>query len=133
MKIFTIIIALILQILVSEFAIRQFLFLDATPTVIERIIYHLVTIPPFLAAVILILETKNLGKTLAYTSIFYVISIITIQLFLKVPNSVDYPTGTSASIGSYGFFQTGGSFGGLSLVPQIIITGIATYFLYKQK
>lgn len=133
MKIFTIIIALILQILVSEFAIRQFLFLDATPTVIERIIYHLVTIPPFLAAVILILETKNLGKTLAYTSIFYVISIITIQLFLKVPNSVDYPTGASASIGSYGFFQTGGSFGGLSLVPQIIITGIATYFLYKQK
>lgn len=133
MRILITIIFFILQIIASEFAVRELVFADATPTFLEKIIYHLVTVPPFIIALILISETKNLNKTFAYTSIFYVISVIVIQLFLKIPNTVDYPTGASASIGSYGFFQTGGSFGGLSLIPQILITGITTYLLHKQK
>lgn len=103
MKILITVIFFILQITASEFAVRELVFADATPTFLEKIIYHLVTAPPFIIALILISETKNLYKTFGYTSIFYVISIIIIQLFLKIPNSVDYPTGVSASIGSYGF------------------------------
>lgn len=133
MRILITVIFFILQITASEFAVRELVFADATPTFLEKIIYHLVTAPPFIIALILISETKNLYKTFGYTSIFYVISIIVIQLFLKIPNSVDYPTGVSASMGSYGFFQTGGSFGGLSLFPQILVTAITTYLLYKQK
>lgn len=133
MKIFIIIITFIIQLITSEFIVREFVFLDATPTFLEKLIYHLATIPPFLVAVILIVETKNLKKSLIYTSIFYTISSIMIQLFLKVPNSVEYQTGASSSIGSYGFFQTGGGFGALSLIPQLFITLITVIILKKQQ
>lgn len=132
MKNITIITAFLLQILVSEYAVRQLLFLDATPTFLERLVYHLVTVPPFIMGLILISETRNLGKTFAYASIFYVIAIITLQAFLKIPNSIQHKNGITESIGSYGFFQTGGGFGALSLIPQILVTGVSIFLLKKQ-
>lgn len=131
MKILTVVIFFLLEIITSEFAVGELLFLDSTPILQEKIIYHLVTLPPFIAGLILIHETRNLNKTFIYITLFYMVSIATVLLFLKAPEFGKFDGRTTSGVGSDEFFQTGGGFGALSLIPQAIVTVIAVYFMKK--
>ncbi len=127
-KISLIFVGLLLQFFFGSFIVKEFLFGDSKATFLEIILYQLVVLPPFLLAVILLLESKNFGRTVFYSTIFYGIAATVIHLFHKVPNSVEYPSG-NVSLGSHGFYVTGGGIDAFSIIPHFVLTLLILWLL----
>ena len=127
-KISLILVGLLLQFFLGNFIVKEFVFGDSKATVLEIILYQLVVLPPFLLTVIILLESKNFGRTVLYSIIFYGFADTIIHLFHKVPNSVEYPSG-NVSLGSQGFYVTGGGIDAFSIIPHFVLTLLILWLL----
>lgn len=121
-------IGLLLQFFLGNFIVKELVFGDSNATILEIFLYQLVVLPPFLLAVILLLESKNFGRTVFYSIIFYAFPATVIHLFHKVPNSVEYPSG-NVSLGSHGFYVTGGGIDAFSIIPHFVLTLVILWLL----
>ena len=127
-KISLIFVGLLLQFFLGNFIVKEFVFGDSKATFLEIILYQLVVLPPFLLAVILLLESKNFGRTVFYSILFYGFAATIIHLFHRVPNSVEYPSG-NISLGSHGFYVTGGGVDAFSIIPHFVLTLVILWLL----
>jgi len=125
---------LILQILVGTFLVEEWVFGDSHATIFEQIMYHLAVIPPFVIAILFYKETQKLSKSFGYSGIFYLISIALVIFYHSVPTRTDYPgyeIYEQTSLGSYGFYVTGGGVGPLAIIPNILLTIIIILAIHK--
>ncbi len=125
---------LILQILLAIYLVEEWVFGDSSATTFEQIMYHLAVIPPFIIAVLFYKETQKLSKSLGYAGLFYLISIALVIFYHLVPTRTDYPgyeIYEQTTLGSYGFYVTGGGFGPLAIIPNILLTMIIIFAIHK--
>lgn len=128
---FVLTLGLILHVLLGTFLVEELVFGDAFATMFEKIMYHIAVLPPFAIAILFYKETQNLLKSLGYSGFFYLISFILVALYHFVPNETNYATGEQISLGSYGFYVTGGGYGAIAILPQVLLTIVIVFAIHR--